>query len=355
MWLRHWWANESESGKDFFIIIQLLAGFRLNIIVYKFGKEVKHIVVANNYNPETAKLLAHCCSLTYDQYQRGRRDSGYDGIVDLTGYPYRQTASFKAPEFLLTNHLAAPRLKQYLNETAPEKFKFTDFDLFRDFSKDLPEVFWGFALEAIDGSANCIIAIRGTQSIYEWIMDAAFIQVPAPLIWFKDGRLELAKAHFGFLLMYSFLIGQITAAANNFLDRKTCLVTGHSLGAALAILAALTLSTMTFPMGGRDGKIQMYNFAGPRVGNPTFVDAYNYFVPVSYRVVNLADLVPIVPPASIFGYKYQHIGTSEQEWSYLYQTEDIGGNHSIQGNYIPALQKPGIITNTKKNHPVSGD
>ncbi len=306
------------------------------------------------YNPDTAKLLAHFCGLTYDQYQKGKSDPGYNGTVDLQGYPYRQTASFKAPELMLTNRQAASGIKQILSQTAPERINLTDFKQLADLCVGLPEVYFGFALEATDGSGNCVIALRGTQSIYEWVMDAAFIQVPVPLVWFKDGKLELAKAHFGFLLLYAFLVGQITGAALKFSDCKTCLVTGHSLGAALATLAALTLGTVTFPLGGTDGKLQMYNFAGPRVGDPVFADAYNYFVPFSYRVTNLADVVPIVPPPLIFGYQYQHIGKLDQEWSYLNQTGDVGGNHSIRENYIPALNRPGVITNSERHYPCSG-
>ena len=44
----------------------------------------------------------------------------------------------------------------------------------------------------------------------------------------------------------------------------------------------------------------MYNYAGPRVGDPIFVDAYNFFVPQSYRVVNLADMIPMLPPSQVF-------------------------------------------------------
>lgn len=66
-------------------------------------------------------------------------------------------------------------------------------------------------------------------------------------------------------------------------------VTGHSMGGTLAILAAYDFS-VSF-----DIAVEMYNFGGPRVGNPSFVRNYNRHVPNSYRVVMDGDIVPGVP------------------------------------------------------------
>lgn len=66
-------------------------------------------------------------------------------------------------------------------------------------------------------------------------------------------------------------------------------VTGHSMGGALAVLAAYDLA-VNFSM-----KVNMYNFGGPRVGNPSFCRHYDKCVPASYRVVMDGDIVPGVP------------------------------------------------------------
>ncbi|HEX3047665.1 MAG TPA: lipase family protein, partial [Bacillota bacterium] len=204
-----------------------------------------------------------------------------------------------------------------------------------------------------------IIALRGTQSIYEWLMDALCIQAPIPLPWLESTsedthkKLKLAKAHLGFLTIYAFLNDQIIYATKKFANPKTCYVTGHSLGGALSVLAALFLRINVFLL--HPNTIQMYSYAGPRVGDSTFADAYNFLVPHSYRVVNLADLVPMVPPAQIGNYTYEHIGASNQEWSYLNQTGDIGNNHDLEKDYLQALQfKPPVVTNAPRTYPVSG-
>ena len=67
-------------------------------------------------------------------------------------------------------------------------------------------------------------------------------------------------------------------------------VTGHSLGAALAVLSAPQLAAETSLVP------TVYTFAGPRVGDPVFALAYADRVPVTWRVVNTNDIVPTLPP-----------------------------------------------------------
>ena len=68
-------------------------------------------------------------------------------------------------------------------------------------------------------------------------------------------------------------------------------MTGHSLGAALATLAA-----------DRYGKVQgVYTYGSPRVGDDTFKENFDV---KAYRIVNNKDIVAQVPPPV----KYKHVG-----------------------------------------------
>lgn len=71
------------------------------------------------------------------------------------------------------------------------------------------------------------------------------------------------------------------------------LITGHSLGAALATLLASWLPTA-----------QLYSFGSPRVGNDAFAAAMRGRTVMRY--VNCCDIVPRVPPREVLG--YAHIG-----------------------------------------------
>ncbi|CAJ0932875.1 unnamed protein product, partial [Mesorhabditis belari] len=68
--------------------------------------------------------------------------------------------------------------------------------------------------------------------------------------------------------------------------------TGHSLGAALAALAA----ARTAAQGLRNSnQIKLYTFGEPRVGNVQFAASFNNLVPEAFRVVFRSDIVPHLP------------------------------------------------------------
>ncbi|KAK6759378.1 hypothetical protein RB195_021144 [Necator americanus] len=69
--------------------------------------------------------------------------------------------------------------------------------------------------------------------------------------------------------------------------------TGHSLGGALAVLAA----ARTVAEGlRRSDQVMVYTFGEPRVGDPTFAANFDKLLPNSYRVVFRHDIVPHLPP-----------------------------------------------------------
>lgn len=74
-------------------------------------------------------------------------------------------------------------------------------------------------------------------------------------------------------------------------DGRKIWMTGHSLGAALATLAA-----------DRYGEVQgVYTFGSPRVGNLRFKESY---LNRAYRLVNGSDIVTKIPPSGF----YMHVG-----------------------------------------------
>jgi hypothetical protein len=81
---------------------------------------------------------------------------------------------------------------------------------------------------------------------------------------------------------------------------KPLFITGHSLGAALAALAALSASKAGVPPAA------VYTFGMPRVGGPQFVASYAGLSKVTYRLVHGIDLVTRVPPSSLGG--FHHVG-----------------------------------------------
>lgn len=101
--------------------------------------------------------------------------------------------------------------------------------------------------------------------------------------------------------------------------------TGHSLGGALAQLAAYDLS-INFPCLVKDGgKVEVYTLGAPRVGNPAFASVYESRVPATFRVVVDGDLVPGMP--KMFG-MYRHAGVE------VLVDADNGGNLIVEPSAV---------------------
>ena len=291
----------------------------------------------SQYDPQLAILLAGLCEQTYIQYQNGPPPNNNGKIQVPPGYT--QIASFTAPEIEPSSHPSQLRALstidwQNIRSSAELRARYGS----------LGDVYFGFALTS---AKNNIIALRGTRTDFEWVIDGTMPQVPVPLVWYHHHKLELARVHAGFLLLFGLLADQVLAAAKNFNPSLPCFVTGHSLGAALAVLACPTVDLLT-----ANKDVRMYNFAGPRVGNPAFAGAYGEFVSQSYRVVNLTDVVPFLPPTKIFGWDYAHVG---EEWSFLNQSGNVTYNHGLisPNNYTDAVGKQ-VPTNAPRTYPVTG-
>lgn len=79
------------------------------------------------------------------------------------------------------------------------------------------------------------------------------------------------------------------------------IVTGHSLGGAMANLCAATIVASGYVP---PSNIVLYTMGEPRVGNDDYVVGYDSLNIESYRIIHKRDLVPHLPPDHLFGYKH---------------------------------------------------
>ena len=206
-------------------------------------------------------------------------------------------------------------------------------DLF-DFDEEVPIGFVATTADII------YVVFRGTQTISEWITNATFPQVDYDFV--DDG----GKTYRGFTKIYQTINEAVITTVNNLIASgiySTLYVTGHSLGGALAVLAAPELRDRTSltPI--------MYNFAAPRVGDPSFSQRYSELVKNSWRTVNSNDLVPTLPPTTVISFddfppqevSYEHV-FSKSEITFGKSINDpldvlnIASNHDMC-NYYSAL------------------
>lgn len=144
-----------------------------------------------------------------------------------------------------------------------------------------------------------VLVFRGTEhNIKDYLTDLEF------------GELSLAKnkkeAHAGFTEALDSLWRDMAAAIAPL--NSPIFYTGHSLGAALATLAAA-----------RHPPSAVYTFGSPRVGNQAFIASLSN-VPI-YRIVDDEDIVTTVPSEAL---GFRHVGT-ELRLSSLGQTPPL--NH----------------------------
>ncbi|KAE9136521.1 hypothetical protein PF006_g14368 [Phytophthora fragariae] len=184
-----------------------------------------------------------------------------------------------------------------------------------------------------------VISFRGTTSKENWRSN---LRADQHVLWIKSRGLRwrrtclekvedvaakipllnmaLPRVHRGFWIAYESIRDQLKEVTRLILDENpgvSVYITGHSMGGALAVLAAYDLA-VNFSI-----KVNMYNFGGPRVGNPSFRQHYDRCVPTSYRVVMDGDIVPGWPK---FWGLYQHVGTEI--------SLDVAGNLIVDPSFV---------------------
>jgi Lipase (class 3) len=82
------------------------------------------------------------------------------------------------------------------------------------------------------------------------------------------------------------------------------IVTGHSLGGALAVLCAYDIATRT-PCAAYDIDISCYTFGAPRVGNHAWAREYNSKISETWQLINSDD---VVTRAGKFFILFKHVG-----------------------------------------------
>lgn len=145
--------------------------------------------------------------------------------------------------------------------------------------------------------STLIIAFRGSDSRKDWNFNLDFCKKTIPY-----GNLKSKiKIHTGFIRAYK--SRNVRAKIHNFITKKVNLIqiTGHSYGAALAVLCALDLK---YNFENKDYEVVL--FGCPRVGNREFSESYNRRLFKTLRVENKGDIVTKVPFAFM---GYRHVGS----------------------------------------------
>jgi len=199
------------------------------------------LTITPDYSPENARLLADCSRAAYDSGTSLAHDIETLGLVELVAHSEKTTDTQA-----FTARLA--------------------------------------------GCPDVVVAFRGTESLRDWITDAEFSMQEM-----GDG----AKVHYGFYHAWLSIRQRVIESLPK--DKSPVWFAGHSLGGALACLAALAAVSEGANVAG------VYTFGQPRVGDKVWGKAFEQALGGKvYRLVNREDPVPRMPPV-LAGFR--HVGT----------------------------------------------
>jgi triacylglycerol lipase len=159
---------------------------------------------------------------------------------------------------------------------------------------------------------HVVVAFRGTEAptsiegLKDWFLSDAMNLLVLP-----EGRLGTdfaaagvkARFHLGFMNALADIWEPVHAAVEAELKKadRPLWITGHSLGGALAMLAAWTFKRRFINVH------QIYTYGAPMIGNAAASEAFDKAFPDKvYRYVNCTDPVPKLPTMSLVANDYGH-------------------------------------------------
>ncbi|MCM1984970.1 lipase family protein [Lyngbya confervoides] len=311
------------------------------------------------YNRAISKRLILLSRLSTQQYITGRNDPSYDGnLKQLFDYApsldqYRVVTHFRGKERQVNDNIEIQVPQALIDDptllkdpTALDQTLIQTEEAIRAGITAVVKVgrtieaFYGFLLESDEDS---ILVLRGTQRIAEWIGNIYAVQ--QDYLHPQTGA-KLGRIHQGFRGIADTIINPpVVETMRQINPNKPCYLAGHSMGAALVTLLALDIALAVPQI---QPNLQVYAYAGPRVGDPEFARSYAKIVPNSFRVTNMADPVPTLPPTKLQS-EFVHVG---ENWAFLTQAGDMLPNHSVD-TYRRAVEAD-VETNQIRNFPLSG-
>eukprot|EP00250_Pteridium_aquilinum_P016208 c23002_g1_i1 orf=85-1764(-) len=225
------------------------------------------------------------------------------------------------------------------------------------------------------GRRDILVAWRGTITKTEWIDDMMTTQSTANMEE-EEKRWAAAskevKVESGFLSLYksskaSSRFNKLSAGQQMAMEVKRLLqkyegeevsisITGHSLGAAIALLCAYDIAANIVQgaaaADNNNPLITLFSFAGPRVGNKAFKERVEQLGVRVLRIVNVHDGVPKVPGVLFnenasfiskvwpISNVYYHVGKElviDMDVSpHLRRSRDLGDHHNLEA-YLHVL------------------
>jgi triacylglycerol lipase len=180
---------------------------------------------------------------------------------------------------------------------------------------------FGFIAQGVEAYKDeVLVALRGTSILPDWLTDATIGVSTGP---------TGTPVHMGFNTTYKSFAPELQTYFQKHRP-KTIHCVGHSLGGALATLAADYLSSNT------GAKVELYTFGSPRTGGPDFARTLTEKLTPEriHRVYHPADPVPMVP---LWPFAHVPKGAGGLAIAIDAATRINHTAHYMKDSYVPAM------------------
>ncbi|KAL6738113.1 hypothetical protein Aduo_011696 [Ancylostoma duodenale] len=231
----------------------------------------------------------------YDEYS--------DDMARLKFFPLASAAYSSSPQNCIDNNYGNASLATYYSgECDPDPY----------------DSCAGFTAVLHDDQA-IVLSFRGTMRFMQLVEEANWSAFHGKTKWVAGGYVS-TYFYNAFMAVWNGRLGKSFEALLAAYPNYQVWVTGHSLGASMASLAASYVIAKENISG---SNVKLITYGQPRTGDYAFAASHNRLVPYSYRVVHWRDIVPHIPMEGFEGYWHHN-----SEAFYPYNMEK-GSNFTI--------------------------
>jgi hypothetical protein len=228
----------------------------------------------------------------------------YDASQEALYYPYKRPTVFKGGQQLDVLAMGSELARlAYWPAEIESGYKLSLREALGAIEFDTPTLF-GDAKTGTQGFGThrakdntLVLSFRGTEP-------NRFSDIATDLKFSLDAWQAGGKVHHGFAEAAKGIQGQVDAYLSKFTKLSMVLLTGHSLGAAIATLYASLLAQQT---ANKDVAIEAVVIGSPRVGDASFAKTLKGVT--IHRIVNCCDVITHLPPAdsTLISAGYVHV------------------------------------------------
>ncbi|KAK6051787.1 triacylglycerol lipase [Cooperia oncophora] len=152
----------------------------------------------------------------------------------------------------------------------------------------------------LEGDQAIVLSFRGTDTFLQLVVESDQSVFSAQVSWIAGGKVSKYFNDAFMDLWNGGMKDDFNTLRSKYPSYKVW-VTGHSLGGAMATLAA------SYVVGAKlvpAANVELVTFGQPRTGNKDFAAAHDNQNMYSYRVTHWRDVVPHVPPENLEGYRH---------------------------------------------------